>query len=220
MSDFCAACGREARINDRYCRGCGEALVDDARDAGPIGEAESLVARGHLDEAIATIQRAVGVRDSAELHVGLATLYLRRGGTAEATRELDRAIELDPGCAVAHAYTGALLVRRGLIDDAQAALDRALALAPNDIVVSLKRAEFFVALGILDNAAAELRHGLQNGGGAAETRAVAGKLLEDVERRLSRSVRRTPVSLPHLDGLRRVFGRAAAVPDAATEGEV
>ena len=220
MPDFCAACGRQARINDRYCRGCGDALVDDARDAGPVAEAESLVARGRLDDAIASIQRALGVREGAELHVGLATLYLRRGGIAEATRALDRAIALDPLCAVAHAYAGALLTRAGRIEEARAALDTAKALTPDDIVVSLKRAEFFVALGILDEAAVELRHGLKNGGGAIETRNVAAKLLADVDRRLSRSVRRTPVALPTINPLRRVFGRGAPRPDVATEAEV
>ena len=58
---FCPACGFRTQEGDRFCRGCGDALTDDARASGPIAEAEALVSRGQLEEAVATMQRAWAV---------------------------------------------------------------------------------------------------------------------------------------------------------------
>lgn len=206
--EFCASCGRQGRPHDRFCRGCGAALSDDASAAGPIDEAEALVARGLLGEAIAAVQRAIGAGDSADLHVALATLYLRRADIDAATRELDAAVALDPSHAVAHAYSGALLLRRGHVDEAEAALDRARDLAPDDLIVAMKRAEFFNALGILGRARDELQYGLVEGGGAYETRVAAARMLADVERRLARSITRRTVRLPDLGAVGRLVRRA------------
>lgn len=205
--EFCPCCGRHGRPNDRFCRGCGAALTDEASAAGPIEEAESLVARGLLSDAIAAVLRAIGAHETPELRVALATLYLRRGGIDEAARELHRAIALDPSCALAHAYLGALLVRSGRIAEAEAALDRARELAPNDLLVSMKRAEYLIVLGVLEGARDELRHGLEDGGGTPEMRLAAARLLSAVERRLSHSVMRHPVALPSFGAIGRLIRR-------------
>ena len=184
--EFCGACGRQGRPNDRFCRGCGGSLTDELVAGDPIFEAESLAQGGHLSEAIATVLRAIGAHESAALRVALATLYLRRGSVADAGRELDRAVELDPACAVAHAYRGALLVRIGRASDAEAALDLARELAPHDLLVCMKRAEYFIVLGVLGRACDELRHGLSEGGGDPDLRETAARTLAEVERRLPR----------------------------------
>lgn len=204
-AEFCGHCGRRSRELDHFCRGCGTALGDAAAAVDPVGEAEALASQGRLSDAIASIQRGIGVADSAELRVALGALYARDSRLDDAAGAFDAALALDPDCAVAHAYLGALLVRRGRVADAEDALERARDLAPNDLLVSLKRAEYFNALGILERACDELRHGLTYGGGEAEVRAAAGKQLADLERRLGRSVRRHPGRLPHLPGLKAVL---------------
>lgn len=206
--EFCGACGRQGRPNDRFCRGCGATLTDEVVAGDPIFEAESLAVSGHLAEAIATVLRAIGAHDSAQLRVALATLYLRRGSAGDAARELDAAIELDPACAVAHAYRGALLVRLGRADEAETALDLARDLAPDDLLVSMKRAEYFIVLGVLGRACDELRHGLSEGGGDTDLREVAARMLAQVEQRLRGSLIRHPANLPKLGGLGRILGRA------------
>jgi tetratricopeptide (TPR) repeat protein len=204
--EFCGACGRQGRPNDRFCRGCGESLTGEVIAGDPIREAESLAVGGHLTEAVATVLREIGAHDSAALRVALATLYLRRCGAGDAARELDRAIELDPGCAVAHAYRGALLVRLGRVDEAEEALDLARDLAPDDLLVTMKRAEYFIVLGVLGRACDELRHGLSEGGGDPDLRETATRTLAEVEQRLRGSITRHPANLPRL-GLGRLFGR-------------
>jgi Flp pilus assembly protein TadD len=218
--DYCAACGRPRRSADRFCRGCGEPLDDVARTLGPIDEAEGLLARGHLDEAVVTLQRALGAHETAELHVALSTVYVRRGSVADAHRELERAVALDPHCAIAHAYAGALFMRAGRPDEARERLDLARELAPNDMVVSLKRAEMWLMLGVLGNAGAELEHGLLYGGGSEATRAAARKLLAEVEKRMSRSVTRKTVRLPGAGLMAMLRRRPAAMPSVEAKVEV
>lgn len=217
---FCGACGRHSRPDDRFCRACGAALTDGAAAAGPIDEAEALVARGLLGDAIAVVRRGIGAADMADLRVALATLYLRRGDIDAATRELHAAVALDPSHAVAHAYTGALLLRTGDVDGAETALDRARDLAPDDLIVAMKRAEFFAALGILGRACDELRRGLAECGGAPDTRAAAARTLADLERRLARSITRRPARLPDLGAFARFARRAHhQTPNVAAELE-
>ena len=164
-TEFCSGCGRGAREGDRYCRGCGM-LLDEAMAGEPIAEAEAYAAAGQLAQAIATIQRAIGAGESADLQIALCTLYLRRGGQGDARRALDRALALDANSAVAHAYIAGLDMHAGRVAEAQQRLDHALSLAPDDLIVRIKRAEYWLRLGIFDNAKLELRRALQNGGGA------------------------------------------------------
>ena len=217
---FCPACGRRGEPHDLFCRACGGALTDAARASGPIAEAESLVSRGLLAEAIATVQRAIGEGGTPDLHVALATLYLRRGGAVEARRELDMALALDPRHAVAHAYVGGMLIDKGLVAEAQERLDLAVRLAPHDLIVLMKRAEYWLRLGIFSNARAELVHGLQDGGGAPHVRAMAEAMLTAVEMRSRNSFSRQLVSLPSLGGWKRVFRRSGHTAATPVEAEV
>ena len=213
--NFCPSCGNRGEPHDLFCRGCGGALSEAARASGPIAEAESLVERGLLAEAIATVQRALGAGATPDLYVALATLYLRRGGAADARRELEEALALDPECAVAHAYAGGMLLQAGDVAEAQGRLDRAYELAPDDLIVLMKRAEFWLRLGIFENARAELKHGLQDGGGAPHTRAMAEAMLLAIEKRSRNSFTRQIVALPDVGALKRMFrrsGRTAATP--------
>lgn len=216
---FCPSCGYQARVADRFCRACGDALTDNARSAGPIAEAEALCERGRLDEAIATVQRAIGLAETPDLHVALATLYLRRGGSADARRALDRAIALDARCAIAHAYLGGMLMQSGHIDEAQARLDLARDLAPNDLIVLMKRSEFWVRLGVLENAKDELRRGLRNGAGSPQTRHMAEVMFLAIEKRARNSFARQTIALPSPNWIGRVFKRSSSTPSAPAEVE-
>ena len=212
---YCPTCGHGGEPHDLFCRACGGALTEAARASGPIAEAESLVERGLLAEAIVTVQRALGAGATPDLHVALATLYLRRGGGADARRALEEALALDPECAIAHAYAGGMLLHAGDVDGAQERLDHALDLAPRDLMVLVKRAEFWLRLGIFDKARAELTHGLQDGGGAPHVRAMAEAMLFAVDRRSRNSFTRQVVTLPDLGAVKRMFrrsGRTAATP--------
>lgn len=220
QTEFCSACGHHGKPHDLFCRACGGALTDAARAGGPIAEAESLVTRGMLAEAIATVQRAIGRSDAPDLHVALATLYMRRGGAAEARRELDAALALDADNAVAHAYVGGILLQAGRVDEARERLDLALRLAPNDLIVLMKRAEYWLRLGIFDNARVEITRGLQDGGGAPYVRVMAETMLLAIEKRSRSSFSRQLVALPNLSGLKRMFGRSGQTAETPAEAEV
>lgn len=217
--EFCASCGLQGRPRDRFCRACGEPLFDSATsDQAPFDIARALADAGRIDEAIASLKTALAEGQSAELHVALATLYLRRGGGAAAAMgELDRALERDPSSGVAHAYVGALLVATGRIEDGVTHLDRARDLAPNDIIVAIKRAEYWLRIGVLDRARSELRAALLNGGGEPDVRAVARELLESVNGRVKSSFVRRTVALPGLPRISRALRRRSqpAVPALA-----
>lgn len=217
---YCPVCGHRGEPHDLFCRACGGALTDAARAVGPIAEAESLVSRGLLAEAIATVQRAIGQGGTSDLHVALATLYMRRGGAAEARRELNAALALDPNSAIAHAYVGGMLIDAGRIAEAQDRLDLALRLAPNDLIVLMKRAEYWLRLGILDNARAEIKLGLQDGGGAPHVRAMAEAMLAAIEKRSRNSFQRQAVALPDLGALKRMFRRSGPTAATPIEAEV
>lgn len=220
-NDYCPACGhRSGAAGDLYCRACGGARTDEARASGAIGEAESLVERGLLADAIATLQRAIGSEESADLRVALATLYLRRGGAAEARRELEAALLLNPDSAIAHAYLGGLLMEAGEFAAAEDRLDLAARLAPNDLIVLMKRAEYWLRLGVLDKARAEITRGLQDGGGAPHVRAMAEAMLAAIERRSRNSFKRQTVALPSIAGWKRRFERSRQTAATPVEAEV
>ena len=220
MADtYCASCGHNSRAEDRFCRACGAPLTDDARADGPVAEAEALVSRGLLTDAIATIQRGLSEAETPELHVALSTLYLRRGDVTDARRALDRALAIDPNCAVAHAYIGGMLIHEGRVEEAQARLDLARDLAPDDLIVLMKRAEFWLRLGILDNARVELRHGLQDGGGSPQTRAMAETMYAAIEKRMRSSFVRKTVTFPSVRGLINLVRRPGSTPAATNEAE-
>lgn len=204
---FCTSCGQQSQPNDRFCRGCGTGLSDELRAGGPIAEAVLLADQGHLDEAIATVQRAIGEDPRPDLYVALSTLYLRRGDVSLAERELDRAIAIEPDYGVAYAYKAGVCLQRGDVDDAQDLLDRALALAPNDLLVRIKRAEFWLRLGALPNAREELRIGLANGGGTPSARAIGHAMIANVDRQMKGAAVRTTVPLPSIEPVRRLFRR-------------
>ena len=218
-TEFCSGCGRGARERDRYCRGCGM-LLDEAMAGEPIAEAEAYAAAGQLAQAVATIQRAIGTAESADLQIALCTLYLRRGGQGDARRALDRALALDANSAVAHAYIAGLDMHAGRVAEAQERLDHALSLAPDDLIVRIKRAEYWLRLGIFDNAKLELRQALQNGGGSAQNRAMAEMMFASIEKRSRGSFTRKTMTLPSLRPIKRLLRRTdtAAVTAAEVEG--
>ena len=66
------------------------------------------------------------------VHLVFGVVHLRRRQTQEAVQALNRALDLNPNFAMAHAYLGFALGVGGQPDAGLAALDRALRLSPRD----------------------------------------------------------------------------------------
>ena len=88
-------------------------------------------ALGRHDEAIALLKRAQEL-DPLVHRADLATAYLRAGHFDLALDTAQRAIELDPGYARAHATAGWALVKRGQFDEGAAFLRTAVSLDSKD----------------------------------------------------------------------------------------
>ncbi len=101
-------------------------------DSAQIPEAERLIQQGHLNEAIALLERFVQARPrnvDALLMLGSAfSLVPRRN---EAVQVLIRAIELSPTRAQVHASAGAAFARLGEQDAALQVFERAVTLDPD-----------------------------------------------------------------------------------------
>lgn len=98
-----------------------------------IKRAESLIAAGRLDAAVAELERLVSIDPTSEAaHTGLVGLYgeLRRWDDAEA--HYRKALALDPNSLGAHFNYGRALFEREHFDEAAKVLRRALEIDPRD----------------------------------------------------------------------------------------
>ena len=77
-----------------------DAVAPESTPAGwrlHLFRARLLLAREETDEAIEALHRSIAAGESAEAHLLLASLYIRRGDRLRAETELDLAAGLDPG---------------------------------------------------------------------------------------------------------------------------
>ncbi|MGZ8831919.1 MAG: protein kinase domain-containing protein [Thermoanaerobaculia bacterium] len=87
--------------------------------------------RGHLDDAIAEMNRAKNLDPLSPMYPReLAWLYRSRGRIDDAIREGRNAVELDPNLGIGHRFLAQVCSERGLHDEAIAAAQRAVALQP------------------------------------------------------------------------------------------
>lgn len=94
--------------------------------------AAALVAARQLDEALATADKAIALKqDYPDAHYNRANALLGLGRFAEAIASFDRVIALDPKHVAALIDRGSTLHHLGRFDDAIASYDQALAIAPN-----------------------------------------------------------------------------------------
>jgi len=86
--------------------------------------------RREPDQAIAAFEQARAIRDTASVSYNLGTVLLEQGRVDEAVAAWRRALERDPGYALAHYNLGSVLAERGQIDDAEAHFEDAVRSAP------------------------------------------------------------------------------------------
>jgi predicted AlkP superfamily phosphohydrolase/phosphomutase/tetratricopeptide (TPR) repeat protein len=119
-----------------------EALVSllDAQQSGlqmpelQLRLGQTYLRLNRLDEAQQSFNRALGLDDdSAEAHLGLAMVHLRKRRNEEATEEALAAVSLQHFLPLGHFCLGIALVRLGLFHRARAAFETCLTIAPGFI---------------------------------------------------------------------------------------
>jgi TolB-like protein/tetratricopeptide (TPR) repeat protein len=121
--------------------------------------------RGEIEQSIAYFEDAI-TKDAtfAPAYVGLADAYERLGGSflgaptyetrPKVTRAAQKALDLDPGLAEAHALLGRILKKQFQWADAEAEYKQALALNPNNSTAHLDYAQWLMSHGRVDEALA------------------------------------------------------------------
>ena len=105
-----------------------EMVDDDQQTLVQIGKCDADL--GRLQDAEAALRRAVSGADDAVGFYNLGYVLEQLGREAEAERNYARALELNPGLAVAHTNLGTALARRGRFAEAAAHLTEAVRLEP------------------------------------------------------------------------------------------
>src|SRR4029077_11152795 len=127
------------------------------------GEAQALIVLG--DSTISREQaddteeqlRQIKPPDSANLHLTLAHLALRKGDLSTAENELQRALAVDPKSAIAHMAMGNFLFSRKEMDRAGQEFKTAAELSPARSLLRMRYAEFQIAQRATNDARATLK---------------------------------------------------------------
>lgn len=91
-----------------------------------------LAAAGHIDEALASFERAISLApENVEALCNNATVLFAKGLSQEALAVFDHVIGMDPDCALAWNNRGNALLSLGRRDEAIASYGRALEIQPN-----------------------------------------------------------------------------------------
>jgi TolB-like protein/DNA-binding winged helix-turn-helix (wHTH) protein/Tfp pilus assembly protein PilF len=121
--------------------------------------------RAEIEQSIAYFEDAI-TKDAtfAPAYVGLADAYERLSGSflgaptyetrPKVTRAAQKALDLDPGLAEAHALLGRILKKQFQWADAEAEYKQALALNPNNSTAHLEYAQWLMSHGRVDEALA------------------------------------------------------------------
>ena len=109
---------------------------DSAAYAYILGSA--LVETDRLDQGQRLIDRIFSKGDSAEAHLLMATVHLRRTDNPAALAELQKAAALNPKLPLVHSLMGRALLRTGDQEGAAKAFATELAINPNDFQANLE----------------------------------------------------------------------------------
>ena len=109
---------------------------DNAAYAYILGSA--LVETDRLDQGQRLIDRIFSKGDSAEAHLLMATVHLRRTDNPAALAELQKAVALNPKLPLVHSLMGRALLRTGDQEGAAKAFAAELAINPNDFQANLE----------------------------------------------------------------------------------
>ena len=113
-----------------------ESYGDSAAYAYILGSA--LVETDRLDQGQRLIDRIFSKGDSAEAHLLMATVHLRRTDNPAALAELQKAAALNPKLPLVHSLMGRALLRTGDQEGAAKAFATELAINPNDFQANLE----------------------------------------------------------------------------------
>ena len=132
---------------------------DDLAIAYLLGTA--LVRANEVTEGQRFLERILRSGDSAEARLLLGTAHFGMGEFAEALKEFEKAVELNPKLPSANVYLGRALLATGDTAGAAAALRRELELNPNDFEANLNYAVLLKQDQELEAAKKHLTHALQ-----------------------------------------------------------
>lgn len=125
-------------------------------EAPSLERAQALSDAGSVVEAIAEIDRLIGLAPEVSLHLRKVTFLLQRRNYEEAARELDLAKALAPGDLAVNKARAELFVMTDRLPEAQAEFERALSRAPEDEFLRLARLRILIQQGLVKEAAKEI----------------------------------------------------------------
>jgi tetratricopeptide (TPR) repeat protein len=127
-----------------------------SEDEALIVLGNSILSREQADDTQEQL-RQIKPPDSANLHLTLANLALRKGDVSTAENELQRALTADPKSAIAHMAMGNFLFSRKEMDRAGQEFKTAAELAPARSLLRMRYAEFQANRGAPNDARATLK---------------------------------------------------------------
>ncbi len=116
----------------------------------------SILSREQADDTEEQL-RQIKLPDTANLHLTLANIAMRKGDLSTAENELQRALTADPKSAIAHMAMGNFLLSRKEIDRAGQEFKTAAELAPARSLLRMRYAEFQITRGAPNDARATLK---------------------------------------------------------------
>jgi tetratricopeptide (TPR) repeat protein len=138
---------------------------------------------GHWQSTLDLWEHAAAVTENNLLaHINLGTCYMERGMLADARREFETALAIDPSVAEAHANLGNVLARLGRGEQAVAAYRRAIALAPQHAMPYFNLGNVLAALGRPEEAVAAFRESIHLDPASAWPHNNLGNALRDLGR--------------------------------------
>ncbi|HEX9733523.1 MAG TPA: tetratricopeptide repeat protein [Thermoanaerobaculia bacterium] len=179
---------------------------------------------GKLAEAEPPLVRAAAVlRDEPEVHLNLGVLYQKTDRHEAALGELERAVELEPGSALAHFNLGVTLGLLGRTEPAIAALELALRLKPDYAEARYDLGVLRRRQGDLEGALAALQEVLRERPGAAEVHREIGIVyrrqgrFDDAAAALRRALEIAPGDAVARTDLGITYGRQGREEEALAE---
>ena len=120
----------------------------------------ALLQTGALTEAIATYERLIALRPTAEAHCNLANVLARSGRLDDAVTQFRRALALKPDLVAAHNNLANALAGLGRPDEALGHFQKALALDPNLVEAHVNVGNVLLAQGKQAEAVAQFQRAL------------------------------------------------------------
>jgi Tfp pilus assembly protein PilF len=132
---------------------------------------------GRYQDAEAVLRRAIAAGDDAVGFYNLGYVLEQRGRAAEAERQYERALELNPGLASAHTNLGTALARQGRFAEAVAHLAEAVRLEPGSAAAYNNLGGVFLQQRQVEVASRHFRSALDLNPGHADAHANLGAAL-------------------------------------------